>query len=63
MSAGDDRKPTKPMGTKPDPAVSAKSALDDKAKRQAEALRANLKRRKAQQRNRADPDKAAGGQD
>nr|WP_298689285.1 hypothetical protein [uncultured Dongia sp.] len=43
----------------PNPSSQAKSAADDKAQRRAEALRANLKRRKVQQRDRADTGKTA----
>lgn len=41
----------------PNPTSSGKSAADDKAQRRAEALRANLKRRKVQQRDRAETGK------
>jgi hypothetical protein len=53
------------MGAKKDggganPAA-ARPAQDDKAARLAAALRANLKRRKAQQRDRAEPAKSGDG--
>ncbi|MBK8158042.1 MAG: hypothetical protein IPK59_04410 [Rhodospirillaceae bacterium] len=63
MGAGNDWDPAKPARARPDPAASAKPVQDDKARRQAEALRANLKRRKTQQRVRADPAKSPTGQD
>lgn len=50
MSAGEKKAPN--------PTAPGKSAADDKAQRRAEALRANLKRRKTQQRDRAETGKS-----
>ncbi len=63
MSAGEDRvaKPTGSKASNPD--KPSDTAQDVKAQRLAEALRANLRRRKAQQRDRADGGKAGNDRD
>lgn len=51
MSAGEKKTPN--------PGGPAKSVADEKAQRRAEALRANLRRRKVQQRDRAETEKTS----
>jgi hypothetical protein len=63
MAAGDHGKQKNVDMGQANPGPTAKSATDDKAHRRAEALRANLKRRKVQQRDRADAGKTSGDQD
>ena len=57
MSRGEERVAKKEGGGQPNAAAKPKPADDERARRQAEALRANLKRRKTQQRDRADAGK------
>ena len=57
MSRGEAKVAKKEGGGQAHAAPKPKPANDDRARRQAEALRANLKRRKTQQRDRADSGK------
>jgi hypothetical protein len=59
MSQGEEKVAKKGGGGQSHATPKPKLADDDKARRQAEALRANLKRRKTQQRDRADSAKVA----
>lgn len=63
MAAGDQRRSKGEGAPAPNPDGRELPANADKAQRRAEALRANLKRRKAQQRDRAEMGKAIPDQD
>ena len=63
MSVGDQEVPKGGRASAPNPAEPGRPANADKAQRRAEALRANLKRRKAQQRDRAEIGKATPDRD
>lgn len=62
MSVGDGKSAKGTGEARSNPAAGVKAA-DDKAQRRAEALRANLKRRKVQQRDRAELGKPPENQD